>query len=92
MTMKAHYMRNLEGWTGDARLYTLDPALEYKDGDGAVRTQYVIVSGITGIITETYIFPASFDGEALSFSELEGSFSGAVDHERALNGLGYSVA
>ena len=67
----------------DGRLYKLDPP---------VPTEFVLVSAIqaafdTGM-PETFIFPADEDGKVTSWGELEGSFQGGQDHEKALRGLG----
>lgn len=41
---------------------------------------------------ETYIFPANEDGKVVHWAELEGSFRGGLDHERALRNAGFEVA
>ena len=40
---------------------------------------------------ETYIFAADAAGEVTGWGELDGSLTGAMDHERALLGAGYNV-
>lgn len=88
---KAEFIRNVGDWRGDARLYRVDPPVSW-GYDGESETDHVIVSGIDnewGI--ETYIFAADSTGEVLGWGELDGSFRGAIDHEQALNGAGYSV-
>lgn len=40
---------------------------------------------------ETYIFKSDSKGEVLSYSELPGSFRGALDHKRALENAGFEV-
>ena len=83
----AKFVRRLDGWKGDARLYQLDPALP----DGGHR--YVIVSAAIVSLTgpETYIFPASESGEPIDMLELNGSFRGELDHAQALRNAGYDV-
>jgi len=92
---QAVFVKNLEGWTGDARLYTLLPPLVAIDYDGkTVETHgFVIVSATVAMFggPETYIFPATEDGRCKSFGELEGSYSGGLDHAEALRGAGYEV-
>ena len=40
---------------------------------------------------ETYIFPASKDGDVLDWIKLPGSFKGALDHARALRDAGFTI-
>lgn len=82
--MKAKFINNLSGFRGDARLYRLDEPL---DGN-----EFVIVSGISNEFgIETYIFGANEEAEITDWAELEGSFQGDIDHERALENAGYDV-
>jgi hypothetical protein len=88
----------------EQRLYRVIPPVTWQDHDeeGQLRehrADYVIVSAsqvprpFGG--PETYIFPhsgKSGDDEPLSYGELPGSFKGALDHERALQGAGYKIA
>lgn len=55
--------------------------------------KYVVVSAANTFDhgPETYIFGADRDGEITDWNELEGSFVGGLDHERALEGAGYQV-
>lgn len=83
----AHLLqRNLSGFRGEAHLYHLSPGLE----DG---TEYVIVSAVKPAFvlthSETMIFPATQDGEIISFSEL--TMIREYNHEACLNQLGYEV-
>lgn len=88
--MKATLIENLTGWKGDARLYRVDPPIQF---NGDRKTKYVVVSAATVMFSgpETYIFPASREGKVLDWLELHGSFRGALDHTRALEGAGYSI-
>lgn len=85
--MKATLIENLVGWNGDARLYRVDPPMTYDDDK---KTNYVVVSAVNvpPYGPETYIFPATRLGEVLDWLELPGSFRGALDHTRALEGAG----
>ena len=88
----AVYLRGLDGWRGDARLYKLVPAHVVVDHDDVtVETiEFVVVSAVDPYSDpETYIFPCDEDGKVLSFQEMEGSFRGGLDHTEALRGLGY---
>lgn len=78
--------RTIEGWTGDAALYELDPPL--------AGHHHVIVSAITCDVTgvpETYIFPAHADGRLISWDQLDGSMKDTLRHEDALRAAGYEV-
>lgn len=82
--------------TGEMRLYKLSPAIKATsygdDSEMEIEYAYVVVSAAYAMgMPETYIFPADSNGEILSWSELEGSFQGAFDHERALENAGYVV-
>ncbi|GAA4762320.1 hypothetical protein [Microbacterium gilvum] len=95
----ATLVRKLRGsWSGDARLYRLEPPLPAQDWDGnetGGEYSQVIVSAVVVQYTgkpETYIFPATADGEIASWNELPGSFQGDLDHAAALRGAGYEVA
>lgn len=82
--MKAKFIKNPVGFRGDARLYRLDEPLN--------NNEFVIVSGISNEFgIETFIFGADEEGEISDFTELEGSFKGDIDHERALENAGYDV-
>jgi len=83
--MKAKLIKKIEGWTGDASLYHLDPPLG--------EHEYVIVSATIAPYSgpETYIFPATKDGEVIDYGELEGSFRGSLNHKTALKNAGYSL-
>ena len=87
MKKQATYLREADGFTGDARLYRLSEPLE--------DSSYVIVSAVpfafdTGM-AETYLFSANEEGDVTSWSDLDGSFQGAMDHARALANAGYEI-
>src|SRR3982751_1820931 len=93
----AKKIATLEGWHGIAHVFELDPPIEYGwDDDDRATTQYVIVSAADVMFTgpETYIFAAEKQGDIFDvadWGELPGSFRGALDHAKALEGLGYVV-
>jgi hypothetical protein len=87
----------------DQSLYRLSAPIVYahRDEDGveeARETSYVVVSashkqwlqadGVKDLVHETYIFAADADGDVLSWSELEGSEQGVLDHEHVLRSFG----
>ena len=79
----ARYVRDLDGWRGNAKLYELsEPLDEHK---------FVAVSAVDAMFSgpETYSFGCDADGNNVDFCELPGSFRGDFDHERALRGAGY---
>lgn len=83
--MEATFVRNIEGWKGDARLYKLSKPYHTYDGDDV---DHIIVSAVIAYSgPETYVFPATADGEAVDMLELPGSFDGSLDHEEALLGF-----
>jgi len=90
----ARFIKKLEGWRGRAKLYELSEPVEYGWTEKG-ETKFVAVSAIsfapdTGL-PETYIFPCDKDGNVLDWLELEGSFRGGMDHEKALNNAGFTV-
>jgi hypothetical protein len=94
----ATFIRQMN-WESDARLYRVVPPVSQtrwnpdSDQDETNTFDYVVVSasGFMGR-PETFIFPADKNGEVDNYYELDGSFRGALDHERALRNAGYDVA
>jgi hypothetical protein len=97
MSGKATFIRQIEGWQGDARLYKVDPPISYSTWEEHEhvdhQTEYVIVSAVNALFSgpETYIFPASLEGKMLSWSELDGSQRGTLCHECVLEDAGYTI-
>lgn len=86
----AKFIRDMK-WEGDARLYELSHPISY-GFDNKPPTRFVIVSGVCNPMAhETYIFPSNFWGDEKELVEIRGSFQGDVDHERALEGMGFKV-
>ena len=79
----AKHIENLD-WTSDARLYSLSEPLEGHN--------YIVVSAADAPYTgpETFIFGCDERGNAIDFGELEGSFRGSLDHDKALKYAGYT--
>lgn len=92
---KAAFVRNVPGWNGVARLYHVHPPMPFFDGseNDGLTTDFVIVSAVNVPLSgpETYIFPANKFGEVLTMLEQDGSFRGAMNHERALKNAGYRI-
>ena len=63
-----------------------------KNYDGGEH-EYVITSAANAMFSgpETYIFPADEAGDVADFSELDGSYKGDLDHQRAIINAGYEV-
>lgn len=87
--------RQREAARGEQRFFYLDPPLPLEGYDSSEDADYdsvpfVIVSAAEVPYSgpETYIFTADPYGRIASFSDLPGSFRGALDHERALRGAG----
>ena len=89
----ATFIMKMEGWNGDARLYKVSPSVEYGWDDDKDTTKFIIVSAVVAAFSgpETYIFPASKTGEIISWTEINGSQRGILDHEKALKDAGYKI-
>lgn len=88
---KAQFIKKLDGFTGDARLYHLDPPLA---GYGDEETyEYVVVSATVAFDSgpETFIFGADKNGEVEDWLELSGSVQGTLVHAEALENAGYAI-
>jgi hypothetical protein len=85
----AKKIKSLDGWKGDAALYELSKPVRSR---GRSYT-HVIVSAVVAPFTgpETYIFPATPDGEVANYGELPGSGRGFLDHAKALRDAGYTL-
>lgn len=93
----ATFVKDVDGFSSKARLYAVEPPVAYSEWDDGEELQreagHVIVSATIAPFTgaETYIFPATPGGNVLNWGELDGSFRGALDHERALREAGYAI-
>lgn len=76
---------NLEGFKGHAALYELNVPLEGH--------QFVICSTANDMFSgiETYIFPATEEGELIDYGELKGSSRGTTIHAQVLRNAGYTI-
>jgi hypothetical protein len=97
MTITATFIKDLDlGSRGDQKLYRLSESVPYgwhDEDEGRPTTEYVVISGVCNQYAhETYIFPGDADGEIIDWGEMDGSFRGAVDHERAIREAGWSPA
>lgn len=86
---------NEDAATGEQILWRLPKPVEYEEIDyyrgiyETKKTSFVVTSATYAMFSgpETYIFPADKDGNILSWGELDGSYRGGLNHERAINGL-----
>lgn len=83
----AKFIKQITNFRGDARLYRLSrPLSKYK---------FVIVSAIkpnnVAYDYETFIFGSNENGEVTNWLELSGSFTGEMNHEKALKNAGYII-
>lgn len=96
-TKRASLIRTLDGFSGDARLYRVEPPVRYGYNYATQThkgtTEFVVVSAATVMFSgpETYIFAADEAGKVIDWTELGGSFKGGLDHEEALDNAGYTI-
>ena len=78
-------------FAGTALLFELDPPLETEYSTTSY--QFVIASAAVTMDSgpETFIFPATKDGEVVSWLELDGSQRGTLDPTGVIRNLGYTV-
>lgn len=83
--LTAKKLRKLEGWKGDARLYSLSAPVTYEDDR---TTDHIIVSAVVALFSgpETMVFSADASGEPLSFLEM--AVACGLDHAAAIARLG----
>ena len=83
-------IKNIKEASGRACLYRLsEPLIGY---------EYVVVSAARDakdkynqIVGQTFIFGSDESGKIKSFLELPGSYTGGLDHQKALNDAGYDI-
>lgn len=84
------------------RLYEVDPPMEYsptpywKDHECVFpppeKTNYVVASkAVVSDMPKTYLFAANKEGRVICWLELEGSFRGDLDFDKAIQKAGYTV-
>ena len=94
----ATFVKVLSGWKGYAQLFRLSTLTDYGEdldtGAPTGRTDYVIVSAAVVPILgpQTHIFAANAEGECLDWNPIKGSFTGALDHTRAIREAGWVLA
>ena len=94
MKKTATFIKDLDLYSvsSDQKLYMVNVPVVY---DEDKPTDYIVVSACASAfdtgIPETYIFPSNKHGEIIDWSELEGSFRGSEDHDKALIDGGYTI-
>ena len=89
--------RQVSGTGAKQRLYRMIPPVTYEKFNGGhfqtFETDFVLVSAVDSSDhgPETYIFPADRGGMVLSWTELDGSFVGDMDHGQAMTNAGYKI-
>ena len=80
---------DLGGFTGSAKLYKVNPPVEYDDGDKS--TLFIVASATAAAFSgsETFLFPADGDGNVVDWGALESSCRGGLDCDKAIEGAGY---
>jgi hypothetical protein len=86
----AKFIRVIEDWKSDAKLYALSVPLEENSHVVVASSAVEHIPG-TPPIRETLIFGSDSDGHVLTFDELPGSYIGDLNHEEALRRAGYTV-
>lgn len=78
---------------GQAKLWKVEPPVEYGYGDEMKTTSYIATSAVIVPYSgaETYVFPCDADGRVLNWAELDGSYRGGLDHLEAIRGAGYEI-
>ncbi len=97
----AIFIRQLYNVIGDGKLYKVSPPMsggpvldDEPDAKKPPMRDYVVVSAANVLFSkpETCIFGSNEDGKIESWTELEGSCEGALDHAQALENAGYKIA
>jgi len=101
--MQATFVRSLPDFRGDMRLYRVEPAITFQTthlvsseqsrSKPTSTTEYVAVSAVdaTDAGVQTYIFPASEEGEVLSWEAAADFGYAGIYHAEALRRAGYTV-
>lgn len=79
------FVKDLERWTGSAKLYRVDPPFQYRDKDFNHIVAIGTIVPFSG--TETCIFAADAEGEVQEWGALPGSSKGGLDHNEAVRGF-----
>lgn len=92
----ATVLRHLPDFNGSALLYRLDRPMQQRDMDGGVANEFdhVIASAVPRAFdtkrAEVLIFPATPDGEILSWAEIGGQRD-TLDHNAVMRDAGFEV-
>jgi hypothetical protein len=100
--MEAKFVKDVsDKFVGSAIVVKLDPPMKYSsweevEGEHCSVEKDAVYVVVSAAITfdqgsETFIFPSDKEGNVTNWGELEGSFRGSLDHEKALNNAGYDL-
>ena len=91
--MKATFVADVSArFNGHAELFKLDTTMRVGNTELGRKYNHIVVSAISNKwATETYIFPSDQNGEILDYTELQGSYRGGTDIDKALEYGGYEV-
>ena len=86
----AKRIRKLEGFTGEAWLYKVNPAMKFNDTE---KTNFVVSSAAIATFSgpETLIFPANKKGKIIHWGELNGSGRGFLNCDKAIKRAKYKI-
>jgi hypothetical protein len=96
--MKATFVKDVsENFIGTARLYRVDPPIahsyDFEKETYTAHADFIVSSAVNAYCDgpETYLFAADENGKILDWSELEGSFRGGLDCDKAIRDAGYEL-
>lgn len=96
--IKVRELRQFDSLVSSAeqKLWKLSERVKYSNEWDEVEkyTEFVVTFAAAVLFSgpETYIFAADENGEILSWSEMDGSFRGDLNHEQAIKNAGWIVA
>lgn len=87
MAVKATFLQDFDGSQAHQKLWKLSEPVKYEDEKV---TKYVVTSAVYAYSgPETYIFACDHKGEIICWSQMDGSFRGEMNHERAIIDAGW---
>lgn len=87
----ATFIKDIVGQRASQKLWHLSQGVPFGWGEPMQLTEYVITSATNVIFSgdETYMFPANADGDITNWVEMDGSYRGDLNHERAIRKAGW---
>lgn len=91
----ARKIKKLDNFQGEAWLYKIDPPAKEEPVlcDEVSESEYIVSSAVSTMFgsSETFLFLCDKDGNVLNWGELEGSFCGGMDNDKAVRDAGYEI-